>query len=188
MLLGTNFAFVHIPKCGGGSVRHALRHVSTREVGEVNPMGQHATTSHAFHQMPRTLDDINTFAIVREPVAWLRSYWDMRMQEGDLDQDKVLDRIFSPDLYKFCRAVLDFWPDYPSQLMLRYAHYIPGTFVYRLEYDGVARVCQRLGVRATRRVNSGKKLRQSFFSTRVAEELRHHNKAFRQLFGYETKT
>ena len=81
MLLGRS-AFLHIPKCGGSSIRIALRNAgfsqkSEDESGPADlPFNQR---SHA--KLAAVIEECGNrflFTFIREPVAWYRSYWSHR--------------------------------------------------------------------------------------------------------------
>lgn len=128
MLVGDGWAFVHVPKCGGTTVRSVLRE---HEVSEVLPLQDEATVSHRFHWVARARPPGRVFCFVRHPAAWLRSYWCMRVTEGRRDPRKVLDALWSSDLDAWALRVCEERPGYVGRLFEAYTACC--TEVYRLE-------------------------------------------------------
>lgn len=164
MLVGNGWAFVHIPKCGGTSVRHVMH---GREVFEVLPLAEERTVSHHFHGVAKTRPAGRVFCFVRHPAAWLRSYWDMRVLEGRRDPRKVLDRLWSDDFDLWVERVCQERPGYVGRLFDAYIAHT--TEVHRLE-DGLDPVLSDILGRPihTRRHNRG---RQAPISRATAERI-----------------
>lgn len=69
MLVTAKSAFVHIPKTGGTWIGEVLRDA--------------ARTSHPHDRITEPYPGRLTFAFVRDPVTWWRSYWQAMMHKGD---------------------------------------------------------------------------------------------------------
>lgn len=130
MLCGNGWTFIHTPKCGGTAVRKALARLPAQERGEILPM-ERPTVAHDFHKVgpPDERPDGIVFTTTRPPADWLRSYWAMRKFEGALQKDKVLDRLWQPDLNLFAVAVCRVEPGYVTELLLSYATHYENTKV-----------------------------------------------------------
>ncbi len=150
MLVGDGWAFVHIPKCGGSSVRAVL---SGTEVAEILPMASSSTVFHKFHWVASGVR-AGSFTFVRHPAAWLRSYWSERSKEPRSDS-RALDRLWSDDPSEFLMNVARQEPGYVGRMFDAYAAH--AEVVHRLE-DGIDAVLSRiLGRQITApRINRGK--------------------------------
>lgn len=123
--------FVHIPKCAGLAIRHHLdTHLYTgEEIGDL-------------HGMP--LEIKHGFAVVRHPIAWLRSFWAYRTNEDwalksayDYNWPIIVSMTqwaagLSWD--EFCRALFAYGLDIPAYVFGMYRH--PNVRLYQLEYIG----------------------------------------------------
>lgn len=135
MLIGDGWAFVHVPKCGGTTVRRALR---GREVADVLPMFPRNTVDHRFHWVMQGVAS-GAFGFVRHPATWLASYWSERKREGAIRYDRFLDRLWSDDVSEFVLRVALNAPGYVGEMFEAYSQY---GFLYRLE-DGIAPVLKK---------------------------------------------
>jgi len=136
MLCGEGWTFIHIPKCGGISIRAALSKLPSNEVAEVLPMTR-PTVSHKYHWLglPGDRPDGIVFATIRKPADWLKSYWAMRKLEGCLSNDKVLDRFWVSDLNRFAQRVCRVEPGYVTELFRAYLSYYPDTIALDLSHN-----------------------------------------------------
>lgn len=142
MLVGDGWAFVHIPKCGGTSVRAVLH---GKEISEILPMFPWNTVSHEFHWVARKVHP-GSFTFVRHPVSWLCSYWSERFREEGRFRDprlpgRILDQLWSDDPGNFLLKVATYAPGYVGKLFDAYTAY--AVNVYKLE-DGIAPVLSRV--------------------------------------------
>lgn len=96
--------FIHIPKTGGSWVRAALRN---SKISLVEPI---KTLKHSLPEevsMPANF----TFAFVRNPWDWLRSWWAYRMTTNWRDANEPLDiKCKSSNFNEFVDRVLEHFP------------------------------------------------------------------------------
>ena len=80
MLIGKSFAFIHVPKTGGVSIRQALRRHGRR-----NNFYPHISAACLQRQLGRRqFGRLFSFAVVRHPLSWLVSvFHHMRKAESD---------------------------------------------------------------------------------------------------------
>jgi len=138
MLVGDGWAFVHIPKCGGSTVRAILK---GWECVEVLPMFPRNTVDHGFHWVGQNVHP-GSFTFVRHPVIWLCSYWSERAKESRKSKNihmriQLLDRLWTPDPSLFLTRVAINAPGYVGELFDAYTAY--AVNVHRLE-DGIDHV------------------------------------------------
>lgn len=135
MLLGNGWAFLHIPKCGGTSVREALK---GREYGSLMPMGGQCPIMSPWHRIPSdNLDSsLTRFTIIRHPADWIVSFW--CDQKPSTRNPTYPHRFWSADPDQFALNLCNAHPNgYVSRMYLSYMKSISGVRVYRLE-DGIA--------------------------------------------------
>jgi hypothetical protein len=139
-LLLPRSGFVHIFKCGGSSVREALKATgySVRKEDESgNPLRPFNRRSHGkpSELTPEERQDRFLFTFVREPVAWYRSYWSHRMAHAWTLPQYPEEREAWGDgrpFNKWVRAICDLHPGFLTRL---YAEYTAGVdFVGRTEH------------------------------------------------------
>jgi hypothetical protein len=140
VLVGDGWAFVHIPKCGGTTVRSVLRGV---EVSDILPMADEATVSHPCHWVSYAQQRERVFCFVRHPAHWLRSYWTMRASESRRNPKMVLDQLWSDDMDTWILRVCHERPGYVGRLFTAYAAHC--SEVYKLE-DGLDSVLASITV------------------------------------------
>lgn len=138
VLVGDGWAFVHIPKCGGTTVRSILKGY---EIIETLPMFPDNTVEHGFHWVGSYVYP-GSFTFVRHPVDWLCSYWSERNNEvknnGKIQSSNVvLNRLWTPDINLFLTRVSINSPGYVSSVFSAYTAFAES--VYRLE-DGIDEV------------------------------------------------
>lgn len=134
MLVGDGWAFIHIPKCGGTSIRAARQ---GREVSEIWPIDD-PTFSHRFHMIARERPPGIVFTTVRRPDSWLASFWKMRQKRKNWSPKMPLDRLFEPDLDRYCERVVTEAPGYIDSMFRGYLSVYEAIEAFRLE-DGLAR-------------------------------------------------
>lgn len=131
MLVGKGWAFIHIPKCGGTTIRAVLQ---GREVADYLPMIPDQTVDHRFHWLSHCRPRGEVFTVVRKPHRWLLSYWNMRSKE-ERKPWRALDRLWSDDPDEFIQRVAREQPGYIGRMFHAYMPW-PGIRVHRLE-DGL---------------------------------------------------
>lgn len=75
-LINSKSIFFHIPKTGGTWIHRALENAGV-ETSHFTPKGFPHSTRH-----DENTDGYYTFAFVREPISWYKSYWKYRMNTG----------------------------------------------------------------------------------------------------------
>ena len=121
--------FIHIPKTGGISLRYALRTI-------YQTAGEEAGFTHS---VPPTYD--KAFAVVRHPVAWLRSYYTYRVKFGWMPKwdappcwNAIMGMTYFADRLPWDEWVKAICTQKPGLVGLVYALYdVPRVTFYRLE-------------------------------------------------------
>jgi hypothetical protein len=102
--------FLHVPKTGGSWAPEAIRAAGVPVTRPEGPPG-HATLAESWDYADRF-----TFAIVRHPLDYWRSYWAFRVRTG-WEMNHPLDRDFGTDNFEeFIEAVIAHDPGYASDL------------------------------------------------------------------------
>jgi hypothetical protein len=140
MLQGKDFAFVHIPKCGGTALRSYLKGI---EIGRTLPLGSSAPIRSPWHRIPEHRPVGKIFTILRHPAAFLRSYW-LDQSPERIGVQRFLHRFWSEDLDTFVSNVAEQQPGYVTKLY-RASMPWPGVRVFRLE-QGLGPVLDYLGI------------------------------------------
>lgn len=121
-VLGDGFAFIHIPKTGGTWATHAMieARIPLREPEVENPHDDYAAKGHAqLGDLPDA--DVFTFAFVRHPLDWWRSFWGHRMREGWIYPEHEIDsRAASEDFDDFIDQVVRNLPGWLGEFYERY--------------------------------------------------------------------
>lgn len=141
MLVGSRWAFIHIPKCGGTTLRHYLRGA---ELGDIMPLGGACPIKSALHRITPKRPAGRVFTVIRHPAAWLRSYW-LDQSPERIGVKRYLHQFWSDDLDEFVANVCTQRAGYVTDLVqasLRY-HTIK---IFKLE-DGLEQVLDWLRVR-----------------------------------------
>jgi hypothetical protein len=113
-LILPNSVFVHIPKTGGTWVRKAL------EAAQI-PWQRTGLTPHvAFSELEKLVEGRFTFAFVRHPLSWYRSYWSYRMTNLDRFRPTEFDEFMSPDFDTFVSGCCSKRPGLMTELFQRY--------------------------------------------------------------------
>ena len=105
--------FLHLPKTGGAWVSEALTRAGVAVV-PVDLMGGHAD----LERCPGK--PLFTFAFVRHPLSWWRSYWGYRMRTGWEPNEPLDATCASDDFQQFLGAALSAFPGYYARLLVRY--------------------------------------------------------------------
>lgn len=161
MLVTPDFAFLHVPKCGGTTFRDCVTRsgIDSYETGYVNPCDP-PTFDHAFHLLPapdKWAIYPRTVMFYRPKVEWLRSYWGHRMRMGWRDDEGMaLDQYKSDDFLAFARAVAFHLPFYVSAMFAAYAHALPKVECWPLAQ--MKELCRELGLPEPHHLNRGKTL------------------------------
>lgn len=126
--------FLHIPKTGGTWVSQALpaAGVPVRELARASPG---VVAAHAGLAETEDHADRFTFAFVRHPLDWWRSFWGHRMRVG-WEPDHVIDsRACSEDFDEFIAQVVEHLPGHLNERFCRYVGppEAPISFVGRFE-------------------------------------------------------
>jgi len=144
MLIGNKWAFAHIPKCGGMAVRSVL---TGEEQGALLPLGKKAPIFSPLHRITETrpAGGQRTFAVIRHPAAWIKSFWQDQTPERSVDgrkgKDRYLLRFWSDDLNQFAMNLCAHHPGYVGHLYRAYMRPFR-VAVFRLE-DGLDRAIER---------------------------------------------
>lgn len=141
MLIGHRWAFIHIPKCGGKTLRFYL---NGHEEGGIMPMSSKCAVMSPLHRLPKKRPRGRVFTVIRHPAAWLRSYY-LDQSPQRIGVERYLHQYWSDDLDEFVANVCNGHPGYVSDLYqasMRF-HTIK---VFRLE-DGLGRVLDWLKIR-----------------------------------------
>jgi hypothetical protein len=119
--------FMHIPKTGGTWAEQAMlaAGVELRAPTVSHPMSETARHySDAGHPgLAETVhhDELFTFAFVRHPLAWWRSFWGHRMREGWIYPEHEIDsRACSDDFEEFLGLVAAHLGGFLTELFARY--------------------------------------------------------------------
>lgn len=137
MLVGDGWAYIHIAKCGGTTIRSVLK---GHEVSDVLPLFPDHTVSHPYHWIARERPEGFVFCTVRHPAKWLRSYWGERRAEKVRSTGGYLDRLWSDDCNQFIRQVCLNAPGYVGRM---YEAYMPWPIeAYKAEHmmDALAKI------------------------------------------------
>ena len=135
---------MHIPKTGGTWVTEALgvagvrsNYLWRRSQPRCSPIGSDRAVSPAHADLAATSDygDRYTFAFVRHPLDWWRSFWAFRMRTEWQPGHPIDSRACSPDFDEFISQVLE---HLDGHLTERFGWYIgpaeaPISFIGRFE-------------------------------------------------------
>ena len=126
------FAFIHIPKCAGTSVRRALHRLDTRgeqffRIGDHGSMGRvhmaHLTLPDLATFYPATLAAVRGYrsmAIVRDPVDRFYSAITQRLREfGEIAQSAITPAMVEQDAHR----VIDYLESGPPRIDLEHVHF-----------------------------------------------------------------
>jgi len=151
-LLRSGAVFIHVPKCGGTSVREVLKRqrLWRDRVGfkHSTPAHVNAVLRHHGWQFikhwprhpwvtPGALRRAFKFCVIRDPIGWYESYWKYMAGEwhpwevGRWHPQRPIDGCGSDDFNEFVRKVLAKRPGYVSEM---FGWYVDGCdFVGRCE-------------------------------------------------------
>lgn len=115
MVISPRSVFFHIPKTGGSWVTKVLKEMGICEV-DYRPHFRHILNLQAEHVTYRDIDKNRikgkfSYAFVRDPVEWYRSFWKFRTA-GGWDMRFILDReCKNVDFNKFVENVARVFPE-----------------------------------------------------------------------------
>lgn len=119
--------FIHVAKTGGTWVSELLKQ-SGLVVGETRD--PHASLAETVLEIP-TAGSLPSFAFVRHPITWWKSYWSYKVKVGWDPKNRVDSTCTADKFETFIRNVLDRHPGYLSR---RYWEMTQGvTFIGRFE-------------------------------------------------------
>ncbi len=126
--------FMHIPKTGGTWVTEALR-VAGVPTELLLRRSKAVSTGHADLAATSDYGDRYTFAFVRHPLDWWRSFWAYRMRTGWQPDHPIDSRASSPDFDEFIRQVLRHLDGRQAKIFGRYIgpSDAPISFIGRFE-------------------------------------------------------
>jgi len=104
LLVTPRMRFLHMPKTGG---RWAMAAMLAAGVPAVRPEG---VPGHANLDEARDYADRFTFAFVRHPLDFWRSYWAFRMRDGWDPKSNIDQQAASPDFETFVNRVIERFP------------------------------------------------------------------------------
>lgn len=140
MLKGSDWSFIHVPKCGGMAIR---KFATGAEIGAYLPLGNQAAIYSPLHRMPLRRPSGRVCAVVRHPAAWLRSYW-LDQAPHKINTKRYLHKFWADDVNEFVCNVCNHIPGYVGRLYSAHIRY-DDVKVFRLE-DGLEKVLKWLGV------------------------------------------
>lgn len=112
-LIGENVRFLHVPKTGGTWATEAMFAAGVKVDKPLD------VPFHGDLRDTRPYADRFTFAFVRHPLEFWRSYWGYRMRTGWLE-DFPIDAAASSDFNEFVERLVDGWPGWAGELYERY--------------------------------------------------------------------
>lgn len=132
--------YIHVPKTAGAFVTKVIGEagIQARSPRIVLPSYSarwgHPWLKELWHEryLPRRR---YTFAFVRYPPEWWRSYWAYRMTKGWIESHEIDAAVRSDDFEEFIEGVIEQFPGYASEQFRRFVGK-PGAidFVGRFEY------------------------------------------------------
>lgn len=126
-LILKNGVFIHIAKTGGSWVAELLRQQGLVAAATAR---SHVNFKETISEVPAAAG-LPSFAFVRHPVTWWKSYWAYRMKTG-WDPNHPVDKVSQSEVFEdFIRKMLDRAPGYLSR---RYREMTEGvTYIGRFE-------------------------------------------------------
>lgn len=140
MLCGSGWSFIHVPKCGGTTLRHYLK---GKEAGDMMPLGRGCAVRSDWHRVLKKRPVGKIVSVVRHPASWLRSYW-LDQSPERIQVERYLHQFWSDDLDQFVFNLCAHRPGYVSALYRACIRY-HSVEVFRLE-DGLDKVLDWLGI------------------------------------------
>ncbi len=128
MLHGSNWSFIHIPKCGGTALRQYLEGF---EYGDLMPLGKSCAIKSRFHRIAHRRPRGRVFSVVRHPASWLRSFW-LDQSPSRIEVSRYLHQYWANDLDEFVFNVCTESPGYVGKLYNAHLRY-RSIKVFRLE-------------------------------------------------------
>jgi hypothetical protein len=130
--------FYHIPKTGGIGTKEAIRRVGMpygrcRENGDFGEWGMRREHSTFRSVIPEHKDGRYSFAFVRHPIGWYKSFWCYRAKTGHLDLKFPPDRVWDDDYERFINNMVS---KYPYGFLGKLYQFFVGTNANRLDFIG----------------------------------------------------
>ena len=181
MLKGDTWTFIHIPKCGGMTLRKYLEGV---EMGYKMPLGVSSCAVRSpLHRITSARPRGRVFSVVRHPAAWLRSYW-LDQSPERVGEKRFLHQYWSDDLNEFVANVCKGRSGYVTKLYRAHLKF-HSIKVFKLE-DGLERVLSWLDIKHDELDVINESPRGHRLSTRSRKMIANSERWTLQQYGYQS--